>query len=336
MRINGDRLTSTLGNLTAARSAAPRDYFTQWAQESARSRGCTVASDAAGNFFVTRAGADDALPPVLIAGRLDMDEQLGGAYGLAAGLEVLSTLSEHDFVTRRSLVVAGWTTSDARPAPAEAGLFRAVFEAQVEQEPLLETATVLIGAVTGTQGAYCLDVALQGVACHAGLTPMEMRRDPWRAATAVIEGAFSIAERAGREGRATIGDVKVTPGSRHTVPESLLISVDLRHADQQVLDFMVSSLRGLVELTAARHGVAAGMEEILNVPAVVFDPHLLEGIRDAAQALGYSCQRMVGGAEHDSLLAGFGVPTAMIVVPRPSADAGANVLLHATVAAAND
>jgi N-carbamoyl-L-amino-acid hydrolase len=273
---------------------------------------------------------------VLIAGRLDMDEPPGGAYGLAAGLEVLSTLGEHDFVTRRSLVVASWATSDARLAPAEPGVFRAVFEPRVEQEPLLENAAVLIGAVTGTQGAYCLDVALQGVACHAGLAPMEMRRDPWRAATAVIEGAFSIAERAGREGRATIGDVKVTPGSRHTVPESLVISVDLRHAEQQVLDFMVSSFRGLVELTAARHGVEAGMEEILNVPAVVFDAHLVEGIRDAAQALGYSCQRMVGAADHDSLLAGLGIPTAMIVVPRPSPDAGANVLLHAAVAAAND
>jgi beta-ureidopropionase / N-carbamoyl-L-amino-acid hydrolase len=334
MRINGDRLKSTLGNLVAACSAAaPRDFFTQWAQESARSLGCKLTSDAGGNFFVTRAGADEGLPPVLIAGRLDMDEPPGGAYGLAAGLEVLSTLGEHDFVTRRSLVVASWGTSDA---PAEPGLFRAVFEARVEQEPLLENAAVLIGAVTGTQGAHCLDVALQGVACHAGLAPMEMRRDPWRAATAVIEGAFSIAERAGREGRATIGDVKVTPGSRHTVPESLVISVDLRHAEQQVLDFMVSSFRGLVELTAARHGVEAGMEEILNVPAVVFDAHLVEGIRDAAQALGYSCQRMVGAADHDSLLAGLGIPTAMIVVPRPSPDAGANVLLHAAVAAAND
>ena len=59
--------------------------------------------------------------------------------------------------------------------------------------PILEKTGTTIGVVTGIQGAYWLDVTLDGVACHAGPTPMEMRRDPWRAACPIIEGAFALA-----------------------------------------------------------------------------------------------------------------------------------------------
>ncbi len=79
--------------------------------------------------------------------------------------------------------------------PARPRAFRAMFEAHIEQGPILEQTGTTIGAVTGIQGAYWFDVTLEGVSCHAGPTPMESRRDPWRAATPIIEGAFALAAR---------------------------------------------------------------------------------------------------------------------------------------------
>ena len=115
-------------------------------------------------------------------------------------------------------------TQPARPRP-----IAAAFETHIEQGPILEAAGTTIGVVTGIQGAYWLDVVLSGEACHAGPTPMEVRRDPWRAAVPIIDYAFALAEERAPWGRATVGDVKIYPGSRNTVPERLVISVDLRH-----------------------------------------------------------------------------------------------------------
>jgi N-carbamoyl-L-amino-acid hydrolase len=224
-----------------------------------------------------------------------------------------------------------------------------MFEAHIEQGPILEKSATTIGVVTGIQGAYWLDVTLEGVACHAGPTPMEMRRDPWRAACPIIEGAFSLAAENAPWGRATIGDCKALPGSRNTVPERLVISVDLRHPDKDVLDGMIASYRALVESTGARHDIRSTIEQVWHMPPTAFDPRLLDLIETAASGLGLSRLRMVSGAGHDSLHTAQFAPTAMIFVPcagglshneaedASPADlvAGANVLLQAVLAAAN-
>jgi N-carbamoyl-L-amino-acid hydrolase len=86
------------------------------------------------------------------------------------------------------------------------------------------------------------------------------------------------------------------------------------------------------------------------MPPTAFDRRLVDLVEQAAENLGLSHQRMVSGAGHDSLHTAQFAPTAMIFVPcagglshneaeeASPADliAGANVLLHAVLAAAND
>jgi beta-ureidopropionase / N-carbamoyl-L-amino-acid hydrolase len=235
-------------------------------------------------------------------------------------------------------------------APARRRAFHAMFEAHIEQGPILERSGSTIGVVSGIQGAYWLDVTLEGVACHAGPTPMEIRRDPWRAACPIIDGAFDLAADSAPWGRATIGDVKVQPGSRNTVPERLVISVDLRHPDRYVLEGMIVAFRALVDSVAARHDIRSTVEQVWHMPPTAFDPRLVELIETAAAGLGLRRQRIVSGAGHDSLHTAQFAPTAMIFVPcagglshNEAEDAkpedlvaGANVLLHAALAAANE
>jgi N-carbamoyl-L-amino-acid hydrolase len=229
--------------------------------------------------------------------------------------------------------------------PAKARPFRAIFEAHIEQGPILERDGTTIGVVSGIQGAYWLDVTLEGVACHAGPTPMETRRDPWRAACPIIEGAFELARARGPWGRATIGDFKILPGSRNTVPERLIISVDLRHPDADVLDRMVAAFRDLVAVQASTHRITECIDVIWHMPPTSFDPQLIELIDAAGGELGLKRSRLVSGAGHDSLHTARYAPTAMIFVPcadglshnemedvSPSdLAAGANVLLKAVI-----
>jgi N-carbamoyl-L-amino-acid hydrolase len=236
------------------------------------------------------------------------------------------------------------------PAPARARAFRAMFEAHIEQGPILEQTGTTIGVVTGIQGAYWLDVTLDGVSCHAGPTPMESRRDPWRAACPLIEGAFTIAAGRAPWGRATVGDIQVFPGSRNTVPERLVVSVDLRHPDQGTLDAMAAELRDLAGVHAARHGIRSRIEQIWHMPPTTFDAGLVDLIDRSAAELGLTRARIVSGAGHDSLHTARFAPTAMIFVPCTGGlshneaeeaspedlRAGADVLLRAVLAVANE
>ena len=235
--------------------------------------------------------------------------------------------------------------SPARPRP-----FHSIFELHIEQGPILEKSATTIGVVTGIQGAYWLDVTLQGVAAHAGPTPMDMRRDPWRAACPIIESAFALANENAPLGRATIGDVKVMPGSRNTVPERLVVSVDLRHSDRDTLEKMLLRFKELVARTAAECAIHATIEQIWHMAPTEFNPRLIDLVDECAERLGFSHRRIVSGAGHDSLHTAQFAPTAMIFVPcaggishneaedatPTDVAAGANVLLQAVLTAAND
>ena len=233
----------------------------------------------------------------------------------------------------------------ARPFPVHAA-----FEAHIEQGPILERDGTTIGVVTGIQGLHWLDVVLTGVPCHAGPTPMEMRRDPWRAATRIIAGAMALAEARTPWGRCTVGDVQCKPGARNTVPETVRVAIDIRHPEKTVLEQMYSELQALVAQAARQANVEARIEPVWHMPPTNFAPRLVELVEATARRLGYKNERITSGAGHDSLhIAGF-APTTMIFVPCAGglshneaelADprdlaAGANVLLHAVLATANE
>jgi N-carbamoyl-L-amino-acid hydrolase len=226
----------------------------------------------------------------------------------------------------------------------------AIFETHIEQGPVLDREGTTIGVVKGIQGAYWFDVTLTGESAHAGPTPMEMRRDPWRPLTEIVQRTFALAESRGPWGRATFGDIKAIPGARNTVPEKLVLTVDIRHPDADELESMVSELRQLIAEAGAAHGIGTQVEQVWHMAPTAFDPFLIEQIAQSAASLGLSAREIVSGAGHDSLHTAQFAPTAMIFVPceqgishneleaaRPEdLAAGANVLLHAILAIAND
>jgi N-carbamoyl-L-amino-acid hydrolase len=235
-------------------------------------------------------------------------------------------------------------------APAAPRQFAAIIEAHIEQGPILDSEGTTIGVVKGIQGAYWFDVTLTGASAHAGPTPMEIRRDPWRALTPIVAGIFGIAQARGPWGRATFGDVKALPGARNTVPEKLVLTVDIRHPDTATLEDMVREMHDLIARNAAANGIEAHVEQVWYMPPTAFDARLIEQVTKSADELGYSAREIVSGAGHDSLHTAQFAPTAMIFIPCASGishnelewaepddlSAGADVLLHAVLALAND
>ncbi|MBS7675501.1 Zn-dependent hydrolase, partial [Vibrio cholerae] len=63
----------------------------------------------------------------------------------------------------------------------------AYFEAHIEQGPILEDNANSIGVVTGGQAIRWLDVRVEGMAAHAGTTPMPLRKDALYGAAKMIQ-----------------------------------------------------------------------------------------------------------------------------------------------------
>lgn len=223
------------------------------------------------------------------------------------------------------------------------GPFRAFFETHIEQGPLLEAARRTIGVVTGVQGVRWYDVTLTGAECHAGPTPMERRRDALAAAGVLLGRIYALAHDHPPHGRATVGEFRIHPGSRNTVPGRVELTVDLRHPDAAVLDTMDAGLAAACEAVAGETAVAVEYRCIWYSPPVAFDPECVEAVRRGAALLDYSHMDAVSGAGHDAVYVSRVAPTAMVFIPCEDGishnevenatpgdvEAGANVLLHA-------
>ena len=229
---------------------------------------------------------------------------------------------------------------------ASARPLKAAFEVHIEQGPILEQEERQIGVLSGIQGLRWYDLILDGEACHAGPSPMETRRDPFMAAAPIIAACYQLAAAHGPWGRATFGDIRAEPGSRNTVPERLVINVDLRHPDAGQLDQMDQEFRALVARECEQYRIEHQVNEIWHMPVTSFAPHCVQAVRDATDMLGFSNMDMVSGAGHDSLYIATVAPTGMIFVPCENGishneienakaedlEAGCNVLLHAMLA----
>ncbi|MDE1172152.1 MAG: Zn-dependent hydrolase, partial [Parvibaculaceae bacterium] len=102
-----------------------RDLFIKWCEEA----GCTIRIDQMGNIFARRAGSDDSLPPIMTGSHLDTVPTGGkfdGVLGVLAGLEVMRTLNDLNYVTRAPVELAVWTNEEGSrfsPAMVSSGVF---------------------------------------------------------------------------------------------------------------------------------------------------------------------------------------------------------------------
>ena len=222
----------------------------------------------------------------------------------------------------------------------------AFFELHIEQGPVLEDAGTEIGVVIGVQGIRWFDVAVSGLACHAGTTPMALRRDALQGAARLAVAVDGVGRSEPGTSLSTLGVFEAFPGSRNTVPETVRFSVDLRHPRIDGLEGLEAAFRAAASAIAADLGVEIDISPVWSSAPVVFPEACVDAVRAAVEALGYSHQDIVSGAGHDAVYISRVAPTAMIFTPclggishneaedmtLAQAAAGANVLLQAVLA----
>jgi beta-ureidopropionase / N-carbamoyl-L-amino-acid hydrolase len=223
--------------------------------------------------------------------------------------------------------------------------FSSMFELHIEQGPILEAESKMIGVVTGVQGMRWYEVTVTGQESHTGATPMGLRKNALLAAARMIDAINDVGT-SHLPGVASVGLIENRPNSRNVVPGEVFFTVDLRHPDETVLDKMEIAFRAMLPKIAEALKVTFDEKCIWKSPAVKFAPELIECVRTGTKQAGYKSRDMASGAGHDAAYIARVAPTTMIFVPclggishneaesttLEECGAGAQVLLNAVLA----
>jgi len=192
-------------------------------------------------------------------------------------------------------------------------------ELHIEQGPVLESAQVPLGIVTGIQSVRWYRVRLAGTAAHAGTTPMERRADAMAAAVGVAHRLYAhAAQAAASQLRLTLGRWLVSPNSVNTIPGEVEFTIDVRCVDERVLERFEAVLGEIARGYAWPGHI--GFECFFARPPTHFPAGMLALVEQACMR---TCRRaslpapipLTSGAFHDAMYLAEHCPTAMIFVP---------------------
>jgi beta-ureidopropionase / N-carbamoyl-L-amino-acid hydrolase len=187
-------------------------------------------------------------------------------------------------------------------------------ELHIEQGPLLEAGGLRLAALHGILGVERRLVRLQGQACHAGATPIPLRRDPTVAAARMAVAIRDLGLT--HDAFTTVGVWRVHPGVPTAVNGRTEFSVDMRHLSRDVLDSLVAGLQSLVDTIAAEERVTAEIDTLWSIDPIAFHPDLVEFASDVVEHRSGVRHVMPSGPMHDSAeMARSGIPTVMMFVP---------------------
>ncbi|WP_263910597.1 2-oxo-4-hydroxy-4-carboxy-5-ureidoimidazoline decarboxylase [Achromobacter sp. 79A6] len=214
---------------------------------------------------------------------------------------------------RDAMQHAGLCIDDIPKLRRDASRYLGFIEVHIEQGPVLYEMGLPLGIVTSINGSVRYQVQVLGVACHAGTTPMNRRRD---AAAATAELALYLERRAARDGDSvgTIGMLEVPSGSINVVPGECRFSLDLRAPSDPQRDALVNDVLAELAAICERRGVRYTLEETMRASAAPSAPDWQQRWERAVDALGVPVHRMPSGAGHDAMKLHEVMPQAMLFV----------------------
>lgn len=202
-------------------------------------------------------------------------------------------------------------------------------EIHIEQGPVLVGSGLPLGVVSSINGSLRYRCEMTGVASHAGTTPMDRRHD---AACGVAELALYVEARALKDGDsvATIGELQVPDGSINVVPGRCRFTLDLRAPGNAQRDALAADVLAEMERIAARRGLKAHAECLMQASAAPSDPALQGRWEQAVAAQGLPVHRMPSGAGHDAMKLHDIMPQAMLFVRGQNGGISHNPLEYTT------
>lgn len=201
----------------------------------------------------------------------------------------------------------------ARYAPRDLAAF---IELHIEQGAVLDDEGIDIGVVEGIVGINWWDVTIEGVANHAGTTPMNKRKDAMLAAAELTLAVNRIITSQPGAQVGTVGRIRAEPGAPNVIPGKVVMSLEIRDLSGEKIQMLFKRIEAEAIEIAKKYGTPISFAhiDVDAVPAPT-DKQMRATIAAATEALGLSYKLMPSGAGHDAQDMARIAPTGMIFVP---------------------
>ncbi len=209
----------------------------------------------------------------------------------------------------------GGDLSRVDEAQRAAGELAAFFELHIEQGPTLYQTGTPIGVVTGITGRAMFEVEIDGMANHAGTTPMPDRHDALVSASRLVLAVQRMAAEDEICRVATTGAIQAHPNAANVIPGKARISVEFRDVSMDALSAAETELRRAVERVSSDEGVTMQIHRQRFTSAVPIADSMQAMVEEAAGRSSLESQRLPSGAGHDAQALAQIAEMAMIFVP---------------------
>jgi N-carbamoyl-L-amino-acid hydrolase len=256
--------------------------------------------------------------PLEVVSFTDEEGGLTGSRAMVGKLteEAMNVVSHSGLSIREGIRHVGGNPDRLDLAVRKPGELTAYIELHIEQGAILYEENVDIGVVEGIVGIRWWDVTIEGMANHAGTTPMDRRRDAMVSAAELTLAVNRVANEL--EGRqvATVGRIEALPGAPNVIPGKVVMSLEIRDLDASKMQrvFELIEAEGVRIATARDTSIHFDELDVASPPAPT-NELMRDIIASAADGLGLSHKRMPSGAGHDAQDFAHLTPTGMIFVP---------------------
>ena len=256
--------------------------------------------------------------PIEVVSFTDEEGGLTGSRAMIGKLgdSTLSVVSHSGMTIRDGVRHVGGDPNRLDLAVRKPGEIAAFIELHIEQGAILDETNIDIGVVEGIVGIRWWDVTIEGLANHAGTTPMNKRWDAMLTAAELTLAINRIATDLPGRQVATVGRIQAFPGAPNVIPGEVVMSLEVRDLDaakmQQVFDLIAAEAGRIGD---ARFTPVRFHEIDVASPPAPTDEQMRRVISAAAEDLGMSFSRMPSGAGHDAQDIATIAPTGMIFVP---------------------
>ncbi|WP_439668755.1 Zn-dependent hydrolase [Cupriavidus necator] len=174
-------------------------------------------------------------------------------------------------------------------------------EVHIEQGPVLLHHGLPLGVVTQIAGSSRFAVRVEGLASHAGTTPMGMRRD---AAAGAAEMILLVEQRctAAPTLVGTVGQLQVPNGSSNVIPAACTFSMDIRAGEDSIREAAIADIVAGIGQIAERRGLAAQVERVPPVNNAPCARWLMDQFGAVLKKRGLQAFELPSGAGHDAMM----------------------------------
>lgn len=242
---------------------------------------------------------------------------LTGSEAMVGDTDMDKTLLRRDYDNRLFEEViqdVGLTVDGYSKAGRNLDDIETFIEVHIEQGKKLEKVKLPCGIVTGIAGPYWLKVTFEGLAGHAGNTPMDDRSDALVAASEFIQKVSKLPSTVNDTAVATVGNMQVKPNGTNVIPGEVVLFVDIRDIQFDSRAELVEKIIETGKEIQQHSGIVFKHQSVHDVAPVPIAETHQERLAQSMKKQGIEPSYLSSGAGHDAMIVGRHVPSAMLFV----------------------